>query len=224
MDSSVPSILLPLIPVPSTPFKLLSIYIWIVSCGKDENKQKEAEIGPFKTISQIKNVSPTKVVLSIIIRTFEDENQQKWLKTSMFNFNLLRLYWRHRSNTQPYNWREIVSTIVPLLYLRPAAERFPFNCYSSIIAIEIASPLMIKKHLPCPVWPDLAKNSPLWLHVTTFWLCFEGLFSIWQKIYPPLAKMLIYWAHFHCCKWPKTNLPIWSHCYLLTYFATYFHF
>ena len=27
--------------VPSTPTMLLSIYIWILSCGKDENKQKK---------------------------------------------------------------------------------------------------------------------------------------------------------------------------------------
>ena len=32
---------------PSTPSMLLSIYICIVSCGKDENKQKEVGIGPF---------------------------------------------------------------------------------------------------------------------------------------------------------------------------------
>ena len=29
------------IKVPSTAFTLLSIYIWIVSCGKDENKLKK---------------------------------------------------------------------------------------------------------------------------------------------------------------------------------------
>ena len=44
----MPSILPPWVRVvPSTPSMLLSIYTWFVSCRKDENKQKEAEIGPF---------------------------------------------------------------------------------------------------------------------------------------------------------------------------------
>ena len=47
VDSSLPSILPPRVQVPSTPSAFLSIYIWIVSCGKDENKQKEAGIGQF---------------------------------------------------------------------------------------------------------------------------------------------------------------------------------
>ena len=38
VDSSVHSILLPQVRVPSTPFTHVSIYIWTVSCGKDENK------------------------------------------------------------------------------------------------------------------------------------------------------------------------------------------
>ena len=46
VDSSAPSILTPWVQVPSIP----SIYIQIVSCGKDENKQKEVEIGPFLNI------------------------------------------------------------------------------------------------------------------------------------------------------------------------------
>ena len=46
----MPSILPPWVRVvPSTPSMLLSIYTWFVSCRKDENKQKEAEIGPFLT-------------------------------------------------------------------------------------------------------------------------------------------------------------------------------
>ena len=44
VDSSVPSILPPWVRVPSTP----SMLLWIVSCGKYQNKQKEAAIGPFK--------------------------------------------------------------------------------------------------------------------------------------------------------------------------------
>ena len=48
VDLSTSSILPPRILVPSTPSMLLSIYIWFVSCRKDENKQKEAGIGPFK--------------------------------------------------------------------------------------------------------------------------------------------------------------------------------
>ena len=47
VDSSTPSILPPWVWVPSTPSTLLSIYIWFESCRKDENKQKEAGIGPF---------------------------------------------------------------------------------------------------------------------------------------------------------------------------------
>ena len=46
VDSSAPPILLPWVQVPSTPSTLLSIYIWIVSCGRYEIKQKEAGIGP----------------------------------------------------------------------------------------------------------------------------------------------------------------------------------
>ena len=46
VDSSVPSILSPLVRVSSTPSTLLSIYIWIVSCGKDENKRKRGRDWP----------------------------------------------------------------------------------------------------------------------------------------------------------------------------------
>ena len=46
VNSLAPFILPPWIRVPGTPTMLLSIYISIVSCGKDENKQKEAGIGP----------------------------------------------------------------------------------------------------------------------------------------------------------------------------------
>ena len=50
VDLSVPSILLPPVRVSSTPSMLLSIYIWIMSCGKNKNKQKEVGIGPFKNV------------------------------------------------------------------------------------------------------------------------------------------------------------------------------
>ena len=48
MDSSTPSILMPRVRVPNLPSTILWIYIWFVSCRKDENNQKEAGIGPFK--------------------------------------------------------------------------------------------------------------------------------------------------------------------------------
>ena len=52
VDLSVPSILLPQVRVPSTPFTFFSIYIVNLSfeleCEENENKQKEAVgIGPF---------------------------------------------------------------------------------------------------------------------------------------------------------------------------------
>ena len=50
VDLSAPSILTVRVWVPSTPSTLLSICIWILSCGKDEIKQKEDGIGPLKTI------------------------------------------------------------------------------------------------------------------------------------------------------------------------------
>ena len=49
VDLSAPSILPPQVRIPSTSAMLLSNYIWIVTCIKDENKQKEAGIGPFLT-------------------------------------------------------------------------------------------------------------------------------------------------------------------------------
>ena len=55
VDSSVPSILLPWVRVPSTPSTLFSTYIaqivclsFELECEKNENKQKEAGNGPFK--------------------------------------------------------------------------------------------------------------------------------------------------------------------------------
>ena len=54
VDFSVPSILSPQAQVPSTPSMLFSIYIVQIlylsvelECEKNENKQKEAAIGPF---------------------------------------------------------------------------------------------------------------------------------------------------------------------------------
>ena len=41
VDLSMPSILPPQVWVPSTPSTLVSIYIWFVSCRKDENKPKK---------------------------------------------------------------------------------------------------------------------------------------------------------------------------------------
>ena len=51
LDLSGHSILPPRVRVPSTPPILLSIYIWIVSCRKDGNKQKEAGKCQFKKCS-----------------------------------------------------------------------------------------------------------------------------------------------------------------------------
>ena len=41
VDSSGPSILLPLVWVPSTPLMILVICVWIVACGKYENELKK---------------------------------------------------------------------------------------------------------------------------------------------------------------------------------------
>ena len=46
MDLSVPSILPPQVWLPSTPSMLLSIYIWIVMCRNDENKQQISRYWP----------------------------------------------------------------------------------------------------------------------------------------------------------------------------------
>ena len=61
MDSSAPSILLPQVQVPSTPSTLFSIYIVQIvylsiglECEKNENKQKEAVIGPLFLKKRIK--------------------------------------------------------------------------------------------------------------------------------------------------------------------------
>ena len=50
VDSSVPTILLPQVQVPSTPSMLFSFIVSVLylSCEKNENKQKEAGFGPFK--------------------------------------------------------------------------------------------------------------------------------------------------------------------------------
>ena len=49
VDSSVPTILLPWVRVPNTPTTLLSFIVFVpyLSCVKNENKQKEAGIGPY---------------------------------------------------------------------------------------------------------------------------------------------------------------------------------
>ena len=40
--------------------------------------------------------------------------------------------------------------------------------------------------------------------ILPFWLIFNGLFgSIWQIFEHTLAKVIFYWAKFHCCKWPN---------------------
>ena len=48
--SWVPSILPPRVRVPRTPPILFSMYIWIVSCGKDENKRKRGQEWPIKKL------------------------------------------------------------------------------------------------------------------------------------------------------------------------------
>jgi len=48
MVSSVPTILRPRVRIPSTPFTLFSICIIEIVMKNNENKQKEAMIGPFK--------------------------------------------------------------------------------------------------------------------------------------------------------------------------------
>ena len=51
VDLSAPSILLPRVRVPSILSMLLSIYIWFLSCKKDENKQKRPELAHLKKIA-----------------------------------------------------------------------------------------------------------------------------------------------------------------------------
>ena len=51
VDLSAPSILLPRVRVPSILSMLLSIYIWFLSCKKDENKQKRPEWAHLKKIA-----------------------------------------------------------------------------------------------------------------------------------------------------------------------------
>ena len=45
---------------------------------------------------------------------------------------------------------------------------------------------------------------PLWYNFKSLEQIFEGLFDICQKYKLTLAKMLCYWASFHCCRWPHT--------------------
>ena len=55
VELSAPTILLPRVQVPSTPFMLLSFIelVLYLLCEKIENKQKEARFGPFKTFMAI---------------------------------------------------------------------------------------------------------------------------------------------------------------------------
>ena len=52
VDSCAPSILPPWVRVPSTPSTLLSIYIWIASCGKDKKNKMRPGLAHFKINSQ----------------------------------------------------------------------------------------------------------------------------------------------------------------------------
>ena len=46
---------------------------------------------------------------------------------------------------------------------------------------------------------------PLWHNFKSIGQIFEGLFSIWQIIILTLAKMLCYWASFHCYRRPDAS-------------------
>ena len=55
------------------------------------------------------------------------------------------------------------------------------------------------------VWPSscvtrFGEISPLWHNFKSLRQIFESLFIIWQNVYFTLAKMLCYWASFHCCR------------------------
>ena len=78
MDSSAPSIHL-WVQVPGTQTRLLSIYVCIVSCEKDEKRQKEAEIGPFfqkivETIRKIMKKNTWILCLGLELRTALEED------------------------------------------------------------------------------------------------------------------------------------------------------
>ena len=100
-DSSAPSILLPQVRVPSTPSTLLSIYIWIESCGKDKNKQKEAGIGPFLKECALLS-APT-------------------MRSSQLKHDLI-------VNFQPQDL--IVSDLTPFTTLDPARPKLPYRVRS----------------------------------------------------------------------------------------------
>ena len=67
MDSSVPTILPRRVQVPSMPSTLLSFLVKFVlnlSCEKNENKQKEAGLGPFKKQNKV-YATPTPTPLAL---------------------------------------------------------------------------------------------------------------------------------------------------------------
>ena len=50
----------------------------------------------------------------------------------------------------------------------------------------------------------LSEILPLWHNFKSLGQSFEGLFSIWKKFDPTVARMFYYWASFQYCRWPKT--------------------
>ena len=58
-----------------------------------------------------------------------------------------------------------------------------------------------------------AEISSLWHDVTNF-VHFETvhLVPFWQNFEIALVNFLCFWATFHCCKWPKIEQTIRSHC------------
>ena len=95
VDSSVPSILLHRIQSPSTPSMVLSNYIWIVTCRKHKNKQKEAGIGPLKKVWKCSRVFGFSYLTTVGIRYSEGLLQQlsPFIKTYLLRLEREMLKW-----------------------------------------------------------------------------------------------------------------------------------
>ena len=95
---SAPSILPPRVGIPSTPSMLSSIYVWNMSCGKDENKLKRGRDWP------IKNILITQIGDYGVARSLYPGDYLSCELTTTLGFTSALMSFPHRASFLPLRW------------------------------------------------------------------------------------------------------------------------
>ena len=164
VDSSAPSNLLPQVRITSTTPMLFSIYIWIVSCGKDENKRKRGRDWPIFG----------KTCTLFFFRNGLTDGQ-KMLEVKMIHLPAFRpacsSTWRSRTTTRSSQWGA-----------GPCSSKSDCKCQMNLIKTSVPATIPVHR-LNWALWSSLRphRKSFYRLLLKYFHICYRtGTRSYWR--------------------------------------------